>query len=51
MNPNVASQIHRKLAVCFEQDSGFLLFFVQFPSREKIKLQTSLKVSVHVTKL
>ena len=51
MNPNVAGQICRKLAVCFEQESAFVLVFVQFPSREKTKLQTSLKVSVHVTNL
>lgn len=51
MNPNVAGQVCRTLAVRFEQDSAFVLFFMQLPSREKTKLQISLKVSVHLTSL
>jgi len=32
MNPNVAGQIHGKLALCFDQEAAFV-FLVQFPSR------------------
>lgn len=45
MNPNVAGQIRRKLAVCFEQNSAFMLFCMQFPSREKTDTNISESVS------
>lgn len=51
MKPNVAEQIYKQLAVCFQHDAALALFFMQLLAREKTKLRTTLEVSVNVTKL